>query len=95
MLPLSGKEGCAESCGEVEDEASGAGVPGTERVWVKTFGCSHNFSDGEYMAGQLQAYGYRCAIYTLYPIPFKVQVGYRFACDYVASPAVPAPHERF
>lgn len=36
------------------------GVPGTERVWVKTFGCSHNFSDGEYMAGQLQAYGYRC-----------------------------------
>ena len=37
------------------------GVPGTESVWVKTFGCSHNYSDGEYMAGQLQAYGYRCA----------------------------------
>ncbi len=34
-------------------------VPGTESVWVKTFGCSHNYSDGEYMAGQLQAYGYR------------------------------------
>ncbi len=34
-------------------------VPGTQRVWVKTFGCSHNFSDGEYMAGLLQAYGYR------------------------------------
>ncbi|PNH05950.1 Threonylcarbamoyladenosine tRNA methylthiotransferase [Tetrabaena socialis] len=34
------------------------GVPGTEAVWVKTFGCSHNISDSEYMAGQLQEYGY-------------------------------------
>lgn len=29
------------------------------KVWVRSYGCSHNFSDGEYMAGQLQAYGYR------------------------------------
>ena len=41
------------------------GVPGTESVWVKTFGCSHNYSDGEYMAGQLQAYGYRCTLPSL------------------------------
>ena len=34
------------------------GVPGTARVWLKTFGCAHNTSDGEYMAGQLQAFGY-------------------------------------
>ncbi|EFJ44304.1 hypothetical protein VOLCADRAFT_64943 [Volvox carteri f. nagariensis] len=34
-------------------------VPGTQAVWVKTFGCSHNISDSEYMAGQLQDYGYR------------------------------------
>lgn len=34
-------------------------VPGTQSVWVKTFGCAHNVSDGEYMAGQLQAFGYR------------------------------------
>lgn len=28
------------------------------RVWVKTYGCAHNLSDSEYMAGLLQAYGY-------------------------------------
>lgn len=33
-------------------------VPGIGSVWIKTFGCSHNASDSEYMAGQLQAYGY-------------------------------------
>ena len=27
-------------------------------VWVKTFGCSHNVSDGEYMSGLLHQYGY-------------------------------------
>lgn len=33
-------------------------VPGTHTIHVKTWGCSHNNSDGEYMAGQLAAYGY-------------------------------------
>lgn len=33
-------------------------VPGTQRLWIKTFGCSHNTSDAEYMAGQLAHYGY-------------------------------------
>lgn len=33
-------------------------IPGTQKVWVKTFGCSHNSSDAEYMAGQLADYGY-------------------------------------
>ena len=32
--------------------------PGSGRVWVKTFGCSHNVSDGEYMSGILANYGY-------------------------------------
>ncbi|CAM6129782.1 unnamed protein product [Calypogeia fissa] len=36
----------------------GAGVPGVETIYVKTFGCSHNQSDSEYMAGQLSSYGY-------------------------------------
>jgi threonylcarbamoyladenosine tRNA methylthiotransferase CDKAL1 len=27
-------------------------------VWVKTFGCSHNVSDGEYMSGLLHQYGF-------------------------------------
>ncbi|XP_078614914.1 threonylcarbamoyladenosine tRNA methylthiotransferase-like isoform X2 [Branchiostoma floridae x Branchiostoma japonicum] len=34
-------------------------IPGTQSIYVKTWGCSHNNSDGEYMAGQLAAYGYR------------------------------------
>ncbi|XP_069549323.1 threonylcarbamoyladenosine tRNA methylthiotransferase isoform X2 [Brachyistius frenatus] len=34
-------------------------IPGTQRIWMKTWGCSHNNSDGEYMAGQLAASGYR------------------------------------
>ena len=33
-------------------------LPGTQSIFLKTWGCSHNNSDGEYMAGQLAAYGY-------------------------------------
>lgn len=33
-------------------------IPGTQIVYVKTWGCTHNSSDTEYMAGQLAAYGY-------------------------------------
>jgi len=33
-------------------------VPGVGRVFVRTWGCSHNVSDSEYMAGALEAYGY-------------------------------------
>merc|ERR1712172_143178 len=33
-------------------------VPGTGVVFVKTWGCAHNSSDSEYMAGQLAAQGY-------------------------------------
>ncbi|XP_010244836.1 PREDICTED: threonylcarbamoyladenosine tRNA methylthiotransferase isoform X1 [Nelumbo nucifera] len=33
-------------------------VPGTQTIYMKTFGCSHNQSDSEYMAGQLAAFGY-------------------------------------
>ena len=39
--------------------SSASDVPGTQSVWVKTFGCAHNVSDSEYMAGQLSGYGYR------------------------------------
>jgi len=34
-------------------------APATECVWVKTWGCTHNTSDSEYMAGQLASHGYR------------------------------------
>lgn len=33
-------------------------VPGTQKIYVKTFGCSHNMSDSEFMMGQLVDYGY-------------------------------------
>eukprot|EP00924_Labyrinthula_sp_SR-Ha-C_P001478 snap_masked-scaffold_55-processed-gene-1.29-mRNA-1 protein AED:0.03 eAED:0.03 QI:0/-1/0/1/-1/1/1/0/503 len=33
-------------------------IPGTQKIFVETFGCAHNVSDGEYMSGLLQSYGY-------------------------------------
>ncbi|XP_054291033.1 threonylcarbamoyladenosine tRNA methylthiotransferase-like isoform X2 [Macrosteles quadrilineatus] len=33
-------------------------IPGTQTVYLKTWGCTHNSSDSEYMAGQLASYGY-------------------------------------
>ncbi len=36
-----------------------AQIPGTQKIWIKTYGCSHNVSDGEYMEGMLSHYGYR------------------------------------
>lgn len=33
-------------------------IPGSARVFVNTWGCAHNSSDSEYMAGQLAAQGY-------------------------------------
>lgn len=43
-----------------QQQQEGAGVPGTQALWMKTMGCAHNTSDSEYMAGLLTAYGYRC-----------------------------------
>ena len=34
-------------------------IPGTQKIYVKTFGCSHNISDSEFMMGQLVDYGYK------------------------------------
>lgn len=46
----------------VDDDDDDAGfsrvIPGTQKIFVKTFGCSHNVSDSEYMMGQLVDYGY-------------------------------------
>lgn len=33
-------------------------IPGTQKIYIKTWGCTHNNSDSEYMAGQLATYGY-------------------------------------
>ncbi|EKG05664.1 tRNA modification enzyme, putative [Trypanosoma cruzi] len=37
----------------------GDGIPSNATVFIHTFGCSHNVSDGEYMAGLLAQAGYR------------------------------------
>ncbi len=45
-----------------EDEQklnSESNIPGVASIYVKTWGCTHNSSDSEYMAGQLAAYGYK------------------------------------
>ena len=33
-------------------------TPGRAKIFIHTFGCSHNHSDSEFMAGQLKDYGY-------------------------------------
>ncbi|KAH7492379.1 hypothetical protein KRP22_002057 [Phytophthora ramorum] len=40
-------------------DAKEPSVPGTQLIWMKTYGCSHNVSDSEYMQGVLASYGYR------------------------------------
>ena len=54
-----GGGGAARARAQERARARAEGVPGAGAVWVKTFGCAHNVSDGEYMAGQLAAYGFR------------------------------------
>lgn len=41
------------------DVQAEANVPGTALLYMKTYGCSHNVSDSEYMEGILENYGYR------------------------------------
>ncbi|KAL3318905.1 Threonylcarbamoyladenosine tRNA methylthiotransferase [Cichlidogyrus casuarinus] len=37
-------------------------IPEKTRIFVQTWGCSHNTSDSEYMAGILQQYGYKVTL---------------------------------
>lgn len=48
-------------------------IPGTQKIWIKTWGCSHNNSDGEYMAGQLAASGYKMTGTTLFYFDFTAR----------------------
>jgi len=43
--------------GDVDEHKTA--VPGIQKIYVKTYGCSHNVSDSEYMEGILSNYGYR------------------------------------
>jgi threonylcarbamoyladenosine tRNA methylthiotransferase CDKAL1 len=48
-----------ESIEKRKEEKLVANIPGTQRVFFKTYGCSHNTSDSEYMMGLLVDYGYK------------------------------------
>ncbi|CEF97152.1 MiaB-like tRNA modifying enzyme, archaeal-type [Ostreococcus tauri] len=55
------REGEVDDRGGAEDDETdetGGTRPGRGKIFVHTFGCSHNHSDSEFMAGQLQSYGY-------------------------------------
>lgn len=45
-----------EQAADLENDEKAA--PGSQSVFVKTYGCSHNISDSEYMAGLLADYGF-------------------------------------
>lgn len=49
----------ADAAAAAATAANGSFVPGTQRIWVKTFGCSHNTSDAEYMMGCISEQGYK------------------------------------
>lgn len=59
-ISSSGAHPPATAGGLAGGSSSSAGavlLPGLASIWVKTFGCSHNTSDTEYMMGQLQEHG--------------------------------------
>ncbi|CDI97183.1 CDK5 regulatory subunit associated protein [Echinococcus multilocularis] len=41
---------------------AGGNIPGIQRIFVQVWGCAHNTSDAEYMAGLLAAYGYKVTL---------------------------------
>lgn len=50
-----------ELLAEIENikNSNDTNIPGIASIYVKTWGCTHNSSDSEYMAGQLASYGYK------------------------------------
>uniref|UniRef100_A0A453C0F3 Uncharacterized protein n=1 Tax=Aegilops tauschii subsp. strangulata TaxID=200361 RepID=A0A453C0F3_AEGTS len=56
LSPSSPSAGRPSSCRRSPSPMPGSQAPRT--IYVKTFGCSHNQSDSEYMSGQLSAFGY-------------------------------------
>jgi len=56
--PSTWATGCSDADVSVEHSSHPSLLPGRQRVHVRTYGCPHNASDGEYMMGQLRDYGY-------------------------------------
>ncbi|NXJ91514.1 CDKAL methylthiotransferase, partial [Corythaixoides concolor] len=59
VFPKVRKRNSQKTTQTEDDPPSDSIIPGVQKIWIRTWGCSHNNSDGEYMAGQLAAYGYK------------------------------------
>ncbi|XP_006860849.1 PREDICTED: threonylcarbamoyladenosine tRNA methylthiotransferase [Chrysochloris asiatica] len=59
VIPKVRKRNTQMCLPEENNPPSDSTIPGIQKIWIRTWGCSHNNSDGEYMAGQLAAYGYK------------------------------------
>ncbi|XP_074254607.1 threonylcarbamoyladenosine tRNA methylthiotransferase isoform X2 [Saimiri boliviensis] len=59
VVPKARKRNTQKYLQEEDSPPSDSTIPGIQKIWIRTWGCSHNNSDGEYMAGQLAAYGYK------------------------------------
>ncbi|XP_067393687.1 threonylcarbamoyladenosine tRNA methylthiotransferase [Emydura macquarii macquarii] len=59
IVPKVRKRNSQKNVQADDDPPSDSIIPGAQKIWIRTWGCSHNNSDGEYMAGQLAAYGYK------------------------------------
>jgi len=58
VFPSKGK-GFGSRHDTIDNNESKSSIPGTQKIWIKTYGCSHNVSDSEYMEGILSDYGFR------------------------------------
>ncbi|XP_030408387.1 threonylcarbamoyladenosine tRNA methylthiotransferase isoform X2 [Gopherus evgoodei] len=59
VVPKVRKRNSQKNVQAEDDPPSDSIIPGAQKIWIRTWGCSHNNSDGEYMAGQLASYGYK------------------------------------
>ncbi|XP_002714277.1 threonylcarbamoyladenosine tRNA methylthiotransferase isoform X1 [Oryctolagus cuniculus] len=59
VVPKVRRRNAQQYLEEESSPPSDSTIPGIQKIWIRTWGCSHNNSDGEYMAGQLAAYGYK------------------------------------
>ncbi|XP_014398169.1 PREDICTED: threonylcarbamoyladenosine tRNA methylthiotransferase isoform X2 [Myotis brandtii] len=59
IVPKARRRNTQKCLQEEDSPPSDSTIPGIQKIWIRTWGCSHNNSDGEYMAGQLAAYGYK------------------------------------
>ncbi|NWZ03150.1 CDKAL methylthiotransferase, partial [Loxia curvirostra] len=59
VFPKVRKRNSQKNAQTDDEPPSDSIIPGVQKIWIRTWGCSHNNSDGEYMAGQLAAYGYK------------------------------------